>query len=129
DGGAGDHALRNAGTPAPSGRGVGSETRHGGRALRLLHDGQADDPEAAERLQGEDWQRLHSAVVSRCVHQARPAAAAADTESDAGRDRGAVLAASCCRLQADGYRCTRPDASPLASASTSATLTRLKSPG
>ncbi len=53
----GDEAVRDAGPSAASGRRSGGQARHGDRALRLLHDGQADDPEAARRLQGEAWAR------------------------------------------------------------------------
>ena len=57
-------AVRDAGPPAASRRSVGSQARHGGPAVRLLHDGQADDPEAARRLQGEDGRVVHAAEAS-----------------------------------------------------------------
>ncbi len=65
---AGHGALRVAGTPAPSRRSFGSETRHGGRAVRLLHDGKTDDPEVAVRLQSQDGaldslQGFHDAFI------------------------------------------------------------------
>ena len=42
--------------PHPVAR-IGGQTRHRRRAVWLLHDGQADDSEAARRLQGEDGRR------------------------------------------------------------------------
>ena len=70
--------------PAPVGA-VREQARHVGRDLRLLHDGQADDPEAARRLQGEDGRaatrcrasttRSSSSVRCRCRSCGRPCSA------------------------------------------------------
>ena len=50
-----------------------SETKRGtSDALRLLHDGQARDPEAARRLQGEDGRGVLAAGLPRPVHRAGP---------------------------------------------------------
>ena len=59
-----DDAVRDAGTPAPSRRSFGSEARHGGPAVRLLHDGKTDDPEVAGRLQSQDGRVVHAAEAS-----------------------------------------------------------------
>ena len=55
------------------------------RAVRLLHDGQADDSEAARRLQGEEGRGVLAAGLPRRLHQARPAAAAAHSPGNARR--------------------------------------------
>ena len=71
--------------PAAPGRAVREQARHVGPDLRLLHDGQADDPQAARRLQGEDGRAVLAAVVPRHVHPPRTAAAAARPQGDARR--------------------------------------------
>ena len=59
------------------GGGVRGETRDIGRDLRLLHDGQADDPQAARGLQGRTGRQLLPEGFSRHVHQTRAAPATA----------------------------------------------------
>ena len=57
----------------------------GNRAVRLLHDGQADDPEVARRLSEEDGIRVQPGKVPRRVHPARAPTAAARPQGDARR--------------------------------------------
>ena len=69
DGRAGGGVLRQGGLSAASGREVREQARHLRRHLRLLHDGEADDPEAARRLQDEDGreyslQDFHDTFIS-----------------------------------------------------------------
>ncbi len=47
------HLFETAGPSAASGGRGGSQARRGRSAVRLLYDGQADDPRAPRRLQGE----------------------------------------------------------------------------
>ena len=77
---------------------------HVRRALRVLHAREADDLETSRRLQSQDGPAVFAAGVPRCVHQARPAAAAARSASHARRGRNALVArlASGFRLQALG---------------------------
>ena len=49
-----EELLRQGGLSAAAGRRLREQARHVRPDLRLLHDGQADDPQAARRLQGED---------------------------------------------------------------------------
>ena len=57
-------ALRARGLPAGAGRAVGSEARHDRSHLRLLHDGEADDPEAPRRLSGQSRDRPSLCAIS-----------------------------------------------------------------
>ncbi len=88
---AGGRLLREGGLSAAPGRPLREQARHVGSDLRLLHDGQADDSEAARRLQGEDGRRVFAAEVPRHVHRPRAAAAAAHPPGDARRERAALL--------------------------------------
>ena len=50
--------------PAAAGRRLRDEARHVGRPLRLLHAGQARDPQAARGLQDQTWRRVLAAGAS-----------------------------------------------------------------
>jgi hypothetical protein len=91
---AGTGHVRQGRVSAPAGCGVGGQTRNIRCHIRLLHDGQADDPQAARRLQGEDGRRVLAEGFPRRVHQARTASTAADPQGDARRGRQSVLAAT-----------------------------------
>ena len=109
DDGAGGGVLRQGGLSAAARGRLREQARHVRSDVRLLHDGQADDPEAARRLQGEDGRastRCRSSTTRsstsgrcRCRSSARRCSGRSDSCS---RPRTARATAS--------YKCCHDDA-------------------
>src|SRR5262249_57804569 len=84
-------SVRQGGLPAAPRRAGGEQAGHDRPDVRVLHDGEADDPETARRLQGETGVAVFAAGIPRRLRPVGSAAAATDPQGAAGGARDAVL--------------------------------------